>query len=302
MDKPRINLTYDASPNKDDSRERIPSFIPRAFRGRKGGGGSWRDRFAGSDAAGRRSLLLPFALATVTGVLLGVCLLILFKGQQSEPTVSIIPPAAASANGQQVKGATVQASGFSLFAWQLGSFPEKLKAETAQQQFAAQGVQTTIRGAGPYQLFAAVAPDKQAGRPVETELKKRNIAFYAKEFKVEDRTGGMAGLKEADGGKASAALSRATELAGQTVQAALTGTGAPAMAEGLVSLQGEWKAVHDALVQAGQKEHAVQWEGLYKQLTNAVEAAQGGQGLLAAQGPLSAFYISYETLTSQLIR
>ena len=301
MEKPRINLNYDASLNKDDSRERIPSFIPRAFRSRKGAGGTWRERLSGQGGTARRALLLPFSLATITGVLLGVCLLILFKGQSSEPAVSIIPPPAVAQAGTLANG-TVKASGFSLFAWQLGSFPEKAKAEAAQAQLSGQGVQTTIRGEGPFQLFAAVAPDKKAGLPVETELQKLKIPFYAKEFKMADRMGAIAGLKEADARKAAAALERATGLAGQAMLAALAGAGDKALVDGLNALQGEWKAVSGALVQAGQKEQAAQWDNLYAQLTNAVGAAQGGQGLLAAEGKLSAFYISYETLISQLIR
>ena len=300
MDKPRINLNYDASLNKDDSRERVPSFIPRAFRSRKGAGGAWRDRFTGRGGTPSRALLLPFSLATITGVLLGVCLLILFKGQQSEPAVSIIPPPAVAQSGMPANGA-VKASGFSLFAWQLGSFPEKAKAEAAQTQLSGQGVQTTIRGEGPFQLFAAVAPDKKAGLPVETELQKRKIPFYAKEFKMADRTGVIAGLKETDAQKAAATLGKAAGLAAQAMQAALAGTGGKALGDELAALQGEWKAVSGALVQAGQNEQATRWDDLYKQLTHAVEAAQGGQGLLAAEGKLSAFYISYETLLSHLI-
>ncbi|MGB8955853.1 MAG: hypothetical protein WCC10_10805 [Tumebacillaceae bacterium] len=291
MDKPRINLNLDASLKKDDGRERNPSFIPRAFRSRKGAGGTWRKRFTGQGGTAHRALLLPFSLATITGVLLGVCLLILFKGQQSEPAVSIIPPPAVE----------VKVSGVSMFAWQLGSFPEKAKAETAQAQLSVQGVQTTIRGEGPFQLFAAVAPDKKAGLPVEMELQKRKIPFYAKEYKIAERTGVITGLQGADGQKAAATLGIAAGLADQAVQAALAGTGDKALVDELTALQGEWKAVSDSLVQAGQKEQAARWDDLYKRLTNAVEAVQGGQGLLAAEGRLSDFYISYETLISQLI-
>jgi len=149
------------STHTDENQLNIPSYSAR--KKRRGGGapvfnqgaiGTWN----------RRSLWLPLLLASVTGVLLGVCLLILFKGQANEPVVTNIPApsdAVKQAQAAAVKGKAAT-PGVTLWVWQLGLFQEKGPAETEQKTLESKGLTVTLRGAGPYQLIGGVAPDKKS--------------------------------------------------------------------------------------------------------------------------------------------
>ena len=192
-----------------------------------------------------------------------------------------------------------------MFAWQLGSFPERAKAEKAQQDLVAKGITSTIRGTGPFQLFAAVAPDKKTGAAMEAELNQRKITYYAKEFKISERQGYIANLKDAEARTVVQGLQSEAKL-GLNAMALLTS--AKLDADKLSALQTamtqqntDEKAWHALLLQAGLQDEATQLENLHKQLQAAVGTLSGTPNLLDGQAKLTAFFVAYENFTEQLI-
>ncbi|KEO82688.1 hypothetical protein [Tumebacillus flagellatus] len=299
MDQPTLNTASNRqmSDRQHNSRHLLDLKPRNAFSFRRPNDGD----------AKRFSYLLPALLAVVTGVVLGVLLLVLFKDQAAEPTVTTIPAIPGQTSGTPAVKGAAELPAQSLYVWQLGSFPEKAKAEKAQQDLAAQCIVTTLRGEGPYQLFSAVAPDKKSNTAFEAELNKRKITFYAKEFKISERQGYIANLKDADARTVVQELQSEAKL-GLDAMNVLTSAKPDsdklaALKTNLTQLSGQQKASRALLLQAGLSEEAGKWDALFKQLQGAVDQLSAGTpNLLESQAKLTAFFVEYEDLGNQLIR
>jgi hypothetical protein len=308
MEKTQVEVAV----SMDETSSQIPSFKGRKWKSRlrsrwlKLPQMSWRGR----TTQGRgRHLLFPAALATVTGVLLGVCLLVLFKGQEARPTVTTVP-APKTQPGMTAQGSVPQSAvtvqGQTLFAWQVGSFGDRGAAEKMQGELQGKGVQTSIRGTGPFQLFAGVAADKPAGKPIEGELQSLGVAFYAKEFRIAPKQGGVEGLKEAEAKALGGYLDKVGQLAGELLPLGVAATTDAAQAksvqERIKALEPEQKQLQAALQAAGQKEAAGALEALQQKLSQAADRVAGGGKLLEVQAKLTAFYVQYEAVIGQLVK
>lgn len=301
MDQPKLNVQpnrqmsdRDPAPPSQSSGQTV-RFPSRQLR-----------TYTSATSSSKPKTLQAALLALVTGVVLGVLLLVLFKDQSAEATVTTIPPTTGQVDGTPMVKAAVTLPAQSLYAWQLGSFPEREKAEKGQQELEAQGILTVIRGTGPYQLFAAVAPDKKAGAAFEAELNQRKIGFYAKEFKIAEREGYLPNLKEADATLAIQALQGEVKL-GFDALTILIGN-APdaqkvtALKTALTKQSADHKAVRGLLAQAGMQAEALQWDNLHKQLEAVVAVVSNSPNLLDAQAKLTAFFVAYENVSQALIR
>ncbi|HEU4965140.1 MAG TPA: hypothetical protein VFV52_15030 [Bacilli bacterium] len=250
------------------------------------------------------NILIPFTLATLTGVLLGICMLVLFRGQAGEAAVHPVPPATGtSTTTAQVQG-MVDVQGISLYAWQVGVFQEKSAAENEQAKLKTQGVAAAIRGTGPYSLYAAVAPDKQAGAGLERLLKDRKVNYYAKPFPITARKGTITGLDAAGAKAAADSLNGALDLAHDVLLVALQ---TKPSAESVGNLQTQLAATEEkltelevALTKAAHPDQAQQVKALADDLSEAVKQLGQAQ-TLPAQGQLTAFFITYENLIGHLV-
>ncbi|PWK06259.1 hypothetical protein [Tumebacillus permanentifrigoris] len=308
MDQPNLNTQPNRqmsdrehiTPNQDRSGIRFPSRHLRNFNPRQALA-LRSERAVGAKPA----YLLPALLAIVTGVVLGVLLLVLFKDQSTEPTITTIPATPGQArSGPEVKGAA-ELAGQSMIVWQLGSFPDAAKAAQAQKDFTNKGIASVIRGTGPFQLYAAVASDKKTGAVFEAELNQRKVTFYAKEFKIPARQGYIANLKDAEAHAVVQGLQAEAKL-GLDAMALLTSAKPDAdklsaLKTALTQQSADQKSWHALLLKAGLQEEAAQCDTLHKQLEAAVGALSGTPNLLDGQAKLTAFFVAYETFTEQLI-
>jgi hypothetical protein len=316
MEKPQIKLQWDrqtsnrpheTSTLSSDTRESLPVLQGRTQREETGG---WISALFRRNASGNKvKILAPLLLATVTGVLLGVCLLLLFRSQSAEPTVTTVQPTSApthSAAASKVQGAA-QLPGQTLWTWQLASFKDQPAAQKAQQEFATKGIHATMRQIGStYQLLIGVAADKKSGAALETVLKNMKIGYYAKEYPIEARSGFISGLKDGEAKTLTDGLAKETKLATDTMQQAQqekpNATAVAALKQRGDSLLSEEKGWHNTLVQAGLYGEAAQLDTMHKQLTDSITALQTPGNLLNAQSKLAAFYVDFESLSGQLVK
>ncbi|MGZ4105953.1 MAG: SPOR domain-containing protein [Tumebacillaceae bacterium] len=254
-------------------------------------------------------LLAPLLLAIVTGVLLGVCLLLLFRGQVGQPTVTTVqstPAPTNPANGNQVKG-TAKLSGTNLWTWQLASFQEQAPAQKAAQEFATKGIHTTTRQVGTtYQLLVGVGTDKKSGAALEAALKDMKIDYYAKAYAIEARTGSISGLSTQDAKTLTDGLGKEIKLATDALLVAQQTTPDTKAVVGLKqqfdALQAAEKNWHNMLVQAGLNGEAAALDNTHKQLADAIATMQTPGNLLGVQAKLTAFFVDYEALSGQLVK
>lgn len=250
-------------------------------------------------------IFLPVCLALLTGLLLGICMLLLFKGQAGEPVATKVPPAGNAAPNPTAQGAA-ELQGASLYVWQLGVFQEKNAAQKAQTDFAAKGVHASLRGDGPFALFAGVATDKAAGAKLEKRLREHKIDYYAKPYPIEGRKGMIGGLGEAGAQQATTALNGSLTLAQDVLQAAML-SGAPDtqtvqnLRTRLQASQKQLASLQKSLSQAGLAEEAKQAEQLGGQLAGAVGALTDA-GHPDVQKSLTAYFVSYESLIGKLVK
>ena len=233
MDKPQATVSTNRQLSDNTYGNSSPrltrkfrSLSPRSAQ-EEGNKFSW---FAGG--AGKGRIFLPALLAVITGVLLGMCLLVVFKGQSdtsalaapSTPGGQVTAAASGTDKTNTTTGIAGKAAvpGVTLYAWQVGSFTDRTPAEKQQNEHAQKGVQATIRGTGPFQLFAGVAIDKNAGAAIASELQKLQVPFYAKEFKIEARQGTIKGLPDAEAGQIAQALSNELKLAESVLPLSVT--------------------------------------------------------------------------------
>lgn len=295
----RESLASSPEPNREPNRTSTRSGIAARL-----------PRLSGFRRIGKIKLLLPILLATVTGVLLGVCLLVLFRGQASEPSVTTVQPNTTPqtiTTGKSTTQATAQTAGLSFYTWQVSSMNELSKAQKAQQEFAAQGIHATIRQAGSaYQLLVGVEPDKKSGAALEAVLKKLKINYYAKPYDLPAHQGVIKGMKDQDAKWLTEGLGKELTLASAVMQATeMDKPNAKTVAslkQQLDALQAEEKMWHTSLVQAGLNGEADGLDNAHKQLTSAIDALQTTGNLLNAQSALTGFFVSYEALTAQLIK
>ncbi|MBL0387061.1 hypothetical protein JJB07_10400 [Tumebacillus sp. ITR2] len=292
MDQPTLNTPSNRQMSDREHSRHLRDLKPRqAF--------SFRKKSEGDTQ--KRAYLLPALLAVVTGVVLGVLLLVLFKDQAAEPTVTTIPAKPGQTSTTPTVKGTATLPALTMYAWQLGSFPEKDKAVKAQQDLTAKGIVTSLRGEGPYQLFSAVASDKKSNTAFEAELNQRKITFYAKEYKIPEREGYIANLKDSEARVVVQELQNEVKLAQNAM--ALLNTAKPdadklaALKSSLTQASGDQKAARALLLQAGLQDVAAQWDNLHKQLQGVV----GAQSLLDGQAKLTEFFVSYESLSNHLI-
>jgi len=294
---------FEASVKTDEVRESTPSFSGRSYRQSNHHLPSW---FRPRMTIGRKQVLLPLLLATITGVLLGVCLLVLFKNQTTEAIVTTVPPAAqpapASSGTTAVKG-KAETEGVAMYAWQLGVFQEKAQAEKERQAFESKGLVVTLRGTGPFQLLTAVAPDKKAGAVLEGELKKLNVHYYAKEFKIFPQQGLIHGLKDPEAQAVAASAGQALKLAAEVRQWTLTaGADASGLQKRRSAVETELADSKALLEKAARTEEAAALDMMSRTLTGALDAVTSGRPPLEVSGKLTSFYVLYENLTSKMIR
>lgn len=302
MDKPQV--TVPTTRQVSDSAYR--AWPPRTS---KESGHAFFSWLTGS--GGKTQIFLPALLAVITGVLLGMCMLVVFKGQASQPpSLAAKPPgqATAPASADQATppasapAGQVQLPGVTLYAWQVGSFGEWNKAEVHSQELNKKGVQAAIRKSGPFQLFAGVAADKNAGGLIASELQKKQVSFYAKEFKIEPRQGTIKGLQDAEAGQIAQALSNELKLAEALLPIAVSDK---RDAEKVKALGSQVSAVDlknqvAMLEKAGRTEQSANLQAMHKKLTEAAMALTT-PGILGAQSKLAAFYVSYESLVGELV-
>ncbi|TCP59678.1 sporulation related protein [Tumebacillus sp. BK434] len=293
MDKPQINVHIKSkSTSKADACTRFPSRLQRGLK----------------SSAGKGRILFPLLLATLTGVLLGVCLLLLFKGQTASGIVSATSPDAPAAQpgGVPAFGAEAELPGVSLYAMQIGVFKDRARAEALQAAVADKGVGTVIRGTEQFQVFTAVTADKAAGKQLEAALKDLEIQHYPKEFIIEARSGKLTGVAEADAKTITTGIAKELQLAAAIMPLALEpspdASKAKALAPELAALDGELKNWQTILAKANRTEEKVLLEKMHGSLSEAVKAVQEGRGMFAAQVKLTAFYLGYESLVSNLLK
>jgi hypothetical protein len=307
MDRPEIkvklnrqqsNVAYEPPGHSPDAAHEPSSWRQRTHRSR----GDKPSFFAQwQESATKSKIFLPIGLATLTGVLLGICLLVLFKGQSEGPTVTTIPaPAGAHA---AVAAAAAELPEASLYAWQVGVFQERPKAEEVQKEIEAKGIPVSLRGTGPYQLFAGVAPDKKANSLLEAELNKQKVVYYVKEFKVPAAKCGIAGVKDADAKLIESTLRKEAKLADDLLNAVLTAQDKARMEalHGQTSTLGaEIKSVQTLLSKAGLKDQAALVDTMHGALVDAGTSALSKP--VAAEGKLALFYVRFEELSGKLIQ
>jgi hypothetical protein len=254
-------------------------------------------------------IIAPVLLATVTGVLLGVCLLLLFRGQSTEPTVTTVPATTtptSQGTTPVVKGAA-QLPGQSMWTWQLASFTDQAAAQKEQQGLAAKGIHATMRQIGStYQLLIGVAVDKKSGAALETVLKKMKIGYYAKPYSIEAKSGAIQGLKDSDAKVLSTGLAQEMKLATETMQLAQqekpNGKAVAALKQKLDAMQEQEKGWHNTLAQGGLTGEAALLDTMHKQLADGITALKTPGNLLAAQSKLVGFYVDFESLSGQLVK
>ncbi len=260
---------------------------------------------ASSGVFGKEKIVFPFLLATLTGTLLGVCLLFLFKVQPSASIVSANSPAAESGE-QELVSAEAELPGVSLFAMQIGVFKERARAEALQAAVADKGVGTVVRGEGPFQVFTAVTADKAAAQPLEAELKKLEIQHYAKEFLIPARSGRMIGVGEAGAKAVTEGLKQELQVATSAMQlSVLTSINAEqksSIQEAFSKLEAERKNVLSILDKGKRSEEKAILENMHRSLAEAIDALKAETGMFAVQVKVTAFYLGYESLVSKLLK
>ncbi|ARU63287.1 hypothetical protein CBW65_21605 [Tumebacillus avium] len=294
MDKPQVTVhikSKNAAPA--DTYTRFPSRLQRGLQ----------------SSTGKGKIVFPFLLATLTGVLLGVCLLLLFKGQTSTGVVSATSPDAQAAQpggGIPAVSADAELPGVTLYAMQIGVFKDRARAESLQAAVADKGVGTVIRGTDQFQVFTSVTADKAAGKQLEAKLKELEIQHYPKEFIIPARTGKMAGVTDADAKTITAGIAKELQLASTVLPLALQpapdAAKAKAFVPELASLDTELKNWQSILAKANRAEEKALLEKMHSSLSEAVSAVQEGKGMFAAQVKLTAFYLGYESLITNLIK
>jgi hypothetical protein len=295
MDKPQVTVGTNRQVS-DNTYGQFRSLPPRM--GSEGG----KDFFSWMTGSGKTRIFLPALLAVITGVMLGMCLLVVFKGQSVETPALAAP---ATSNGQATTPSVAgkaQVPGVTLYAWQVGSFTDRAPAEKQQKEFEQKGVAAVIRGGGPFQLFAGVAADKNAGAAIGSELQKLQVAFYAKEYKIEARQGTIAGLEDADATQVSGMLAGELKLAEGLLPLAIQDK---RDAEKVAAISKQIAAVdvkkHTALLdKAGLTEQSAGLSAMHQKLTETAQALSQ-PGLLSAPNKLASFYVTYESLAQKLI-
>ncbi|MCX7571401.1 hypothetical protein OS242_15735 [Tumebacillus sp. DT12] len=249
----------------------------------------------------KKQLVLPILLASLTGVVLGVCLLILFKSQAAQPIVETIPApqAAAGQPANSVYGAA-ELPGVSLTVWQVGVFSEQAKVEQERTTLAQKGVTAVPRGTGPIHLFAGAAPDKKAGEALGTKLTELKVNHFVKEYGITPLSGVIEGVPAADAKQIERLLSQEVKIAEALLKA--DSAGGKALRDQWSALAADAKTAGESLVKGGQQENAAALQLLHQQLGEAAAAAHENKGVLDVQGRLIQFFVSYEILGAKLVK
>jgi hypothetical protein len=246
-----------------------------------------------------RKLVLPFLLASLTGVLLGICLLILFKGQSQTPIIETI-----SAPGKtQAASATygkAELPGVSLTVWQVGVFSDLSKAEAEQINLGQKGVKVAMRGNDPVHLFAGAALDRKAGSALEAKLQELRIPHFVKDYQIAAISGVIQGVSDGEAKQIEALLNQDVKIAQDLL------LGDPEKAKENETrwngLSNDAKAVEKLLDKAGQHELGDSLHALHQTLGETIAALQENKGVLDVQGRLVQFFVNYESLGSNLIQ
>ncbi|ASS74938.1 hypothetical protein CIG75_08045 [Tumebacillus algifaecis] len=298
MDQSQVTINIKSkTASTPTSSTRYPSRLRRGLKNRKG-----KDKDKGQ-------IVFPLLLATLTGILLGVCLLLLFKGQTTAGDVSATSTDATNTtrNGQMTDvSGEADLPGVSLYAMQIGVFKDRARAEALQKAVSEQGVGTVIRGTDQFQVFTAVVTDKAAGAKIEAKLKELGIQHYPKEFIIPARSGKMEGLTEADAKKMADGLDHALQLAAAVMPLAIEeapdAAKASALQSELTKFDEDLKTWQSMLTKANRSEEKALVEKMHSSLAEAVRAAQGQKGMFAIQVKLTAFYLGYESLLTNLLK
>jgi len=263
----------------------------------------FKSRFSfnrGQESA-KKQLVLPFLLASLTGVVLGVCLLILFKSQSAQPIIETIPAPQAGAGQAAANGVfgAAELPGVSLTVWQVGVFSEQAKADQERTALAQKGVTAVLRGTGPIHLFAGAAPDKKAGEALGTKLTELKVNHFVKEYGIAPLSGVIEGVPEAEAKQIELLLSQEVKIAEELFKA--DSAGGKALRDRWSALAADAKTAGESLGKAGRGEQAAALQLLHQQLGEAAAAAHENKGVLDVQGRLIQFFVSYESLGTKLI-
>jgi hypothetical protein len=313
MDKSRMTFTFNqtrdevaATADSKAIRERRPfeyqprraSMRPKSYRGT---GGEERS----SDL--RLSWIFPAALATITGICLGLGILFLFKSTASEskPSVSTTVNEGQPAVSTSTNTAPQTLQPLSLVAYQVGVFGDQERAKKGAAELEKIGLHPVVRIADQVQLFAGVAVDKTQGQAVADALTKQEAHFYLKEYNIPEKKGVMQGFSTKDATALANFIAQSVQVMKDGV--ALSGIQSPrkeavdSWTKRVQEMNGQAATARKVLDKAGRKGELARFDDIQQQLNDAATAMAAGKHILDVQQHIVQSVIDYEEMANKLI-
>ncbi|GAX90484.1 hypothetical protein [Effusibacillus lacus] len=312
MDKSRMTFTFRQSHKEPargarDLRERRPFEYYRRADGRTYARHAGRNGDSGKNSPFLRLFwLMPAILATITGMVLGLGVLFVFKNAtpESKPITKTIAP---TSPGTAPVSPTLQTlPGLDLVAYQVGAFKDQEAAKKEAANLEKSGLQPVVRNSDMVQLFVGVAVDKTQGQPVADALAQAKVRYYVKEYKVEQRKGVMQGITAKDAAVVSGALTQTAQVLKDGIPLATAKSpqkeALDAWSKRVQALGTQLETARQVLEKAGKRGEIIRLDDILEQLNAASVNLQQGGRLLEVLRPLVQSIVNYEELTSKLVQ